>query len=103
MRVSAELGPTLRVLERWILPAECLLCRRPADAVEPDALVCRFCRVRWRRLAPPLCDRCGQPVRLGLSCRICLEWPPALARTRSAVWLDGTAREVVHRLKYDGW
>lgn len=38
-----------------------------------------------------------------MPCRICPGWPAGLGRVRSAVWLEGTARDAVHRLKYDGW
>lgn len=38
-----------------------------------------------------------------MPCRVCVEWPAQLTRVRSAVWLDGGARDAVHRLKYDGW
>ena len=90
-------------LERWLLPAACLLCESPLGAREGDALVCALCRSRWRRVPDPVCDRCGQPAFGDLACRICGEWSPALRRVRSAVWLDESARVAVHRLKYDGW
>ena len=92
-----------RALERWLLPAECLLCREAVHGSDPDALVCDLCRARWRRIPPPWCPRCGQPGLEGVACRLCAEWPDALGRVRSAVWLEGGAREVVHALKYDGW
>jgi ComF family protein len=59
--------------------------------------------------------RCGEPVELtdradrgsegspATPCRICADWPPALARVRSAVRLEGGARDAVHQLKYQGW
>jgi ComF family protein len=96
-------GAALAELERWLLPAACLLCEAPVPAREADALVCPLCRARWRRIPDPLCARCGQPASGQAGCRICAGWPPDLARARSAVWLDGTAREAAHRLKYDGW
>jgi ComF family protein len=37
------------------------------------------------------------------TCRICPSWPSGFDRARSAVWLDGSAREAVHHLKYGGW
>jgi ComF family protein len=40
---------------------------------------------------------------MDVACRFCAEWPAALGRVRSAVWLDGLAREAVHHLKYNGW
>jgi ComF family protein len=94
---------TLGGVERWLLPPACLLCDEPVPAPEGDALICHLCRMRWRAVPHPLCDRCGQPAQKGLECRLCPTWPEGLARVRSAVWLDGSARAAVHRLKYEGW
>jgi ComF family protein len=90
-------------VERWLLPPACLLCESPVSARERDALVCDLCRSRWEPVSPPVCVRCGQPGFEDLECRMCAAWPPGLERVRSAVWLRGSAREAVHRLKYEGW
>ncbi len=90
-------------LERWLLPPACLLCEAPVPARQADALVCELCRSRWQRVTAPLCRRCGQPAFGDLECRLCAAWPEGLERVRSAVWLRGSAREAVHRLKYEGW
>ena len=96
-----ELAAGSAALERWLLPAECLLCHEAAGPA--DALICDLCRRRWRPVTAPWCDRCGQPADDDLPCRLCAAWPEALTRARSAVWLDGGAREAVHALKYSGW
>ncbi len=96
-------GASLAELERWLLPAACLLCQAPIAAREGDALVCSLCRSRWRRLPDPLCGRCGQPAWPDLACRICAGWSEGPARVRSAVWLEESARQAVHQLKYEGW
>jgi ComF family protein len=90
-------------VERWLLPPACLLCESPVPARQGDALVCDLCRSRWEPVAAPVCARCGQPAFGDLECRLCASWPPGLERVRSAVWLRGSAREAVHRLKYEGW
>ena len=72
-------------------------------AREWDGLICPLCRTRWRAVPPPWCDRCGQPGLVDVACRFCTGWPATLDRVRSAVWLDGTARDAVHHLKYNGW
>jgi ComF family protein len=90
-------------VERWLLPPSCLLCEAPVPAREADALVCGLCRSRWEPVAAPWCARCGQPAFGDLECRLCTGWPEGLGRVRSAVWLRGTARNAVHRLKYEGW
>jgi ComF family protein len=94
---------TLEGLERWLLPPACLLCNEPVPEPEGDALICSLCRVRWQPVPHPVCPRCGQPSLKELDCRLCQEWPQGLVRVRSAVWLDGSARKAVHRLKYEGW
>jgi ComF family protein len=99
----AELRERLEEVERWLLPAACLLCDAPVAPRDGDALVCALCRSRWRTVPGPLCDRCGQPTLGDLACRICVHWTPGLRRVRSAVWLDQSARLAVHRLKYEGW
>lgn len=90
-------------VERWLLPPACLLCDAPVPAREGDALVCGLCRSRWVAVAPPWCGRCGQPASGDLACRLCAGWPEGLTRVRSAVWLRETARQAVHRIKYEGW
>ena len=92
-----------RGIERTLLPAQCLLCGEPMGSVDRDALICSLCRSRWEPIAPPLCLRCGDPLHLGLACRLCVSWPDGFRSARSAVWLDGTARRAVHHLKYEGW
>jgi ComF family protein len=98
-----DLGATLAAAERWLLPGACLLCESAVNAPDDDPLVCAACRARWSRLPDPLCDRCGQPLTPGLSCRLCPEWPDGLTGVRSAVWLAERARRAVHHLKYEGW
>ena len=99
----ADAVVVLAEVERWLLPPACLLCEQSVPAREGDALICGLCRSRWRPVAGPYCDRCGQPTLGDLACRLCAGWAPGLRRVRSAVWLEGTARDAVHRLKYEGW
>jgi len=89
-------------LEQLLLPAECLVCHRLLGPQFSDDLVCRVCRLRWRPVRRPWCERCGQPEPHFGPCRLCRAWPRELTAARSAVWLDGGARRAVHALKYDG-
>lgn len=98
-----DVAPVVRALERFLLPGECLLCRTAMPTREWDGLVCALCRARWRPVPPPWCERCGQPGLVDVACRFCADWSGALGRVRSAVWLEGPARETVHHLKYGGW
>lgn len=96
-----EVGALAERLDLWLLPGECLSCRGPAGADDP--LICDRCRLGWRAVPPPWCERCGQPLEAGITCRLCAWWPGSLGRVRSAVWLEDGARRAVHLLKYEGW
>ena len=100
---AGSFADILAGVERWLLPAACLLCHEPVSAREGERLICDLCRLRWQSVPHPLCDRCGQPSSRGLECRLCADWPAGLSRARSAVWLEGSARDAVHQLKYEGW
>ena len=99
----ADPGAALSLVERWLLPGECLLCRWPVEPSPADPLICAQCRNRWSPLPHPQCPRCGQPETPGIACRLCASWPEGLLGVSSAVWLDSPAREAVHLLKYSGW
>jgi ComF family protein len=103
MRPFGKLGDALAGVERWLLPAACLVCCEPLSEGETEALICGLCRVRWRPIPHPMCNRCGQPSFRDLECRLCASWPEGLTRARSAVWLEDSARQAVHQLKYQGW
>lgn len=75
-------------------------CRGLLPFESSHALICGACRTRWRPVRPPWCERCGQPEPLFGACRFCADWPPELRCARTAVWLDGGAREAAHALKY---
>jgi ComF family protein len=64
-----------------------------------------LCEICFSRLAtvPRGCPRCGQPLPLIGECRFCAEWPAFLESARSAVWLSGEARTLVHHFKYDDY
>lgn len=89
-------------LEQLLLPAECLQCQGLLPYPQSDALVCAVCRRRWRPVTRPWCERCGQPEPHFGPCRLCADWPTRFVQARSAVWLDGGARDAAHALKYDG-
>ena len=89
-------------LDQLLLPAECLLCRALLSFRDCHRVVCDVCRHRWRPVRAPWCGRCAQPEPLFGRCRLCADWPAALVRARTAVWLDAGARDAVHALKYGG-
>ncbi|MEI2721462.1 MAG: double zinc ribbon domain-containing protein [Gemmatimonadales bacterium] len=95
-------GEAARRVERWLLPAECLVCQQPVVEVD-EPLVCAGCRIQWRALPEPRCATCGEPSPLGLACRLCAQWPAGIGPVQSAVFLDNRVRHLVHRFKYVGW
>lgn len=99
----AELIRGFGAVERWLLPAECLICHSGLAPTQHDPLICPPCANRWTPLNQPRCARCGQPLAPGIDCRLCTGWPPELGGVASAVWLDQGARRAVHLLKYQGW
>ncbi len=109
-----------RDVEALVLPQACLGCERPLAEAEAAQGCCAVCRHRMRRIGPPVCGRCGQPLdrwsaqwharerpRPGAAaghCEFCAAWPAELAWAASAVWLeDGPAKRLVFALKYGGW
>lgn len=98
-------GLALRAVGRAVVdvvyPPTCLACR--AAAAAPDAL-CPACWAAMRFVAPPLCARTGLPFEADVGAVISPQAaadPPVCARTRCvALFDDGPARRLVHRLKY---
>jgi ComF family protein len=98
-------GRALRAVGRAVLdvvyPSTCLACRAATDA--PDAL-CPACWAAMRFVAPPLCARTGLPFEADVGALISPQAaadPPVCERTRCvAMFDDGPARRLVHRLKY---
>jgi ComF family protein len=89
-------------LMQFLLPRVCSACRRLMDEGE-RGIVCGRCWARLARLPAPQCERCGHPTR-ALSCRWCEFLPPYVRCARSVCWTHaGTARAILHALKYDGW
>jgi ComF family protein len=112
----AAAGALALDIEALALPQACLGCERELAAGEEADACCAVCLHRMRRIGPPKCRRCGQPLDRWSAqwearaaaepghCEFCAEWPPALEWAASAVWLeDGPARSLVVALKYGGW
>jgi ComF family protein len=80
-----------------ILPPRCGGCHAPGS------WLCELCTRRLRRMAEPLCRRCGAELdssRDSCGCRGRLK---SLTRLRSAVAYEGPVESAVHRFKYQGW
>jgi predicted amidophosphoribosyltransferase len=83
-----------------LAPPLCVLCRGPPAALP---WLCAACAAKLELLRGPCCLRCGAPRPLPAPlCAHCPDWPPRLVAARAAAPHAGTARELVHALKFKG-
>jgi ComF family protein len=84
-----------------LLPPLCLACRKPV--VDPDAL-CPLCWSGLQFIERPFCERLGIPFGFDLGTGAlsaeAIANPPVFNRARAAVVFGGTARTLIHGLKY---
>lgn len=84
-----------------VYPPACVACR--AATSEAQGL-CARCWAGLGLIDRPYCERLGTPFEVdlgpGLISPAAIADPPVFARARAACRFDGTARELVHRLKY---
>jgi predicted amidophosphoribosyltransferase len=86
----------MRVLD-FALPERCAVCSLPGAAL------CRACRSRMTRLAPPLCERCGSPGAWPVRrCAECAGHRLGFVQARGAIVYDVRARAFVHAWKEIG-
>ena len=78
-----------------LLPPACVGCRKEG------AFLCQACEDALPRLQQPYCQRCAQPLGSGDLCQRCQDTPLAIDGIRSPFLMEGAAREMVHRLKYN--
>jgi len=105
-RARAWLADAAKTLVELVFPPTCLACR--AATAEADGL-CPKCWGAMGFIEMPYCERLGTPFEqdLGLDLgeprlsRQAVDDPPVFRRARAvAVFADGPARRLVHRLKY---
>ncbi|MEN5082816.1 ComF family protein [Bosea sp. TWI1241] len=99
--LGSGLGLGLRGLVGLVYPPSCVACR--AATGEAQAL-CAACWSGMAFIERPYCERLGTPFEVdlgpGLISPAAMADPPVFARARAACRFDGTARDLVHRLKY---
>ena len=76
-----------------VLPPSCAACGRGG------AFLCEPCEASLSRLERPYCARCAHPGADRL-CEACASSPPAFDGIRAVCLFEGTARKLVHSLKY---
>lgn len=79
----------------WLLPPRCALCARDGSAL------CEGCIAGLPAAGGERCERCWRPMSEPY-CVSCAEWQPACASVRAPYRMTGTARRLVHELKYEG-
>lgn len=77
-----------------IFPPVCGGCGRTGFRWCPD------CQARVPRLAEPICDKCGIPVRKSGLCEKCQSNPPVYRQMRSWAVFDSPIQNALHTLKY---
>ncbi|HET8654709.1 MAG TPA: ComF family protein [Longimicrobiaceae bacterium] len=107
MSWAGELG---RGLLDLVFAPVCVACGGPIPTSGGERRVCRVCWSRARPIPRPICDRCGAPLPSAvtmssapLACTTCRDLPASIRVVRSAFVMEGTARQLVHALKYRGW
>lgn len=95
------LGSGLRAAVDIVYPPSCVACQ--AATAQAQAL-CPACWGEMRFIERPYCERLGTPFAIdlgdGMVSPAAIADPPVFARARAVCRFDGTARELVHRLKY---
>jgi ComF family protein len=91
----------LRGLVDFVFPPICLVCRAPV--CEPAGL-CPTCWGGLQFIERPYCERLGIPFGFDLGpgalSAEAIAHPPVFARARAAVIFGGSARTLIHGLKY---
>jgi ComF family protein len=90
-----------------ILAPHCVACDMPsADALAGP--VCSGCWAAIRRITPPVCDGCGDPLPSWrtcscqhMQCARCRRTARAVDRGRAIGEYDGALRRIIHAFKYD--
>lgn len=100
-RTRLSLRAGLHGLIGIVYPPTCIACQAAAGAAQA------LCPACWRGIGfieRPYCERLGTPFPVdlgaGLLSPAAIADPPVFARARAVCRFDGTARELVHRLKY---
>ncbi len=85
---------------KWLgqaFPCACSLC----GGIAREGPVCRACLADLPWIAVP-CARCGLPLETAGLCGRCARVPPPVDRTIAALEFRGSARALVHGLKFRG-
>lgn len=91
----------LRGLVDVLFPPVCQVCRASGDFP-----LCPQCRAGFPLIRPPVCQKCGKPLRgppdLVFTCVPCRHRRAYFACARAAGVYDGPLRDAIHALKFGG-
>ena len=93
-RTLSALGRLQSVVLDLIYPPRCVGCQRSGT------FLCDACVASLTAASRPRCSRCWRPHPTTDPCFECWSSPPAYDGLRSAFVYEGTARTLVHTLKY---
>ncbi len=97
MRWSVSWTQLREALLDLLFPPRCVGCGRWGERL------CAACLAGVERIRPPVCSRCGRPVRAAASlCAVCRTYPLTVDGIRSVAYFEGPLREAVHAFKYRG-
>ena len=84
-------------------PRICLHCKNDIHYLNENIL-CPLCHEQLKRIDPPLCAKCGQPIDSGEHCYSCrkLKTKPKCSFIRSAFIFNEPMRSIIHEYKYNG-
>jgi ComF family protein len=98
---TALLRAGLRGAVGIVYPPSCIACQAATGAAQA---LCPTCWGGIDFIERPYCERLGTPFAIdlgeGLVSPAAIADPPVFARARAVCRFDGTARELIHRLKY---
>lgn len=76
-----------------LFPPRCVVCRRVGE------WFCSACRQAIEKILPPICNRCGRPLRHP-ECPYCQKLPLQIDGTRATAFFEGSLRTAIHAFKY---
>jgi ComF family protein len=79
-----------------VFPPRCAVC------AARGYLLCPACAAAITYIQPPACPMCGRRVAKPGICPVCRAYPTALDGMVAATVFDGSVRECIHALKYEG-
>ena len=92
-RIAHRAASARRALLDLLFPPRCVVCRRAGD------WFCVSCRAMIERISPPVCDRCGRPLRYD-ECPYCRQLPLHIDGLRAMAFFEGSIRKAIHAFKY---